>query len=481
MKLRRRYAAALGTLVCAASLLPAPASAVNGYFLIGYGAKARSMGGAGVAYAQDAIAGAANPAAMAEVEMSTMRIDVGGEFFIPKRGFVNDSATLETGSDTGVNHRSGSNVFLIPSMGGVYKFNRKLTVGMAAIGNGANTRYHQDIPSLPTCMDGNTSGGTASTGFNFNCLGSPTAGVSLIQMQVLPGVAYKLTRNQDVGLSLTLAAQQFRAYGLQAFGLETDPVTGQTRGLGFAAGSGDLTNRGNDYAYGAGVRLGWLGKFFNDRLSLGVNYASRTYMTRFDKYKNLFAEQGAFDIPEHWAVGLAVKATNKLTVAADFQKIYYSNIKSIGNPGPDPNNPFSFFPPGCQPLADGSNSCSLGQDNGLGFGWKDANVFKIGANYDYNAKWSLRAGYNYAKSPIRKDQVLFNFLAPAVNEHHVTLGLSYRPSKNMEWSANYVHAFKNAIKGPTALGPQGGLPVNGENAAIDMYINTLGVSFGYRL
>jgi long-chain fatty acid transport protein len=412
---------------------------------------------------------------MADLDIDTMRIDAGGEFFLPKRGFVNDSATLESGfpgSDTGVKHRSGANVFLIPTMGGVYKFNRKLTIGMAVIGNGANTRYDQSVPGNPTCIDGNTSGGTGSTVFNFNCLGSPTAGASLLQAQALPGLAYKATKNQTFGASVTLAVQQFRAYGLQAFGSD---------GLGYTGGQGDLTNRGNDYSYGAGVRLGWLGKFFSDRVSVGANYASRTYMTRFDKYKNLFAEQGSFDIPEHWAVGIALKATKKLTIATDYQKIYYSDIKSIGNLGPNAADPFNFFPPGCETLPDGSNSCELGKDDGMGFGWKDVNVIKIGVNYDYNNAWSFRVGYNYAESPIRENQVLFNFLAPAVNEHHATLGLSYRPSKNVEWSANYMHAFKNTIKGPTALGPQGGLPVNGENASIDMYINSFGVSFGYKI
>lgn len=452
----------------------APSFATNGYFLIGYGAKARSMGGAGVAYAQDALAGAANPAGMADVDMDTMRIDVGGEFFIPKRGFVNDSSTLESGfpgSGDPVEHRSGSNVFLIPSMGGIYKFNRKLTVGMAAIGNGANSRYDQSIPGKPSCIDGNTTGGTGSTVFNFNCLGSPTAGVSLIQMQMIPGAAYQVNKNHSVGLALTLAAQQFRAYGLQAFGPD---------GLGYADGP-DLSNRGNDYSYGAGVRVGWLGKFFNQRLSLGANYASRTYMTKFDKYKDLFAEQGAFDIPEHFALGAAFDITDKITIAADFQRINYSDIKSIGNKGPNAADPSNFFPPGCQSIPGGGNTCLLGKNDGMGFGWQDQNIYKIGVNYDYSMKWSFRAGYNYAKSPIQDDQVLFNFLAPAVNEHHVTLGMSYRPSPNMEWSMNYMHAFKNTIKGPTALGPTAGLPVNGENASIDMYINSFGVSFGYKM
>jgi len=414
--------------------LTAPSYATNGYFLIGYGAKSRGMGGVGVAYAQDALAASANPAGMADIDMDTMRIDVGGEFFIPKRGFVNDSSTLESGfpgSDGPVQHRSGANVFLIPSMGGVYKFNRKLTVGMAMIGNGANSRYEQNIPGKPTCMDGNTAGGTGSTVFNFNCLGGPTAGVSLIQAQMVPGAAYKIARNQSVGLGLTLAAQQFRAYGLQAFGQS---------GLGYADGP-DLTNRGNDYSYGAGVRLGWLGKFFKDRLSLGANYTSRTYMTKFDKYRDLFAEHGAFDIPEHYALGLALKVTKKLTVAADFQRIMYKDINSIGNLGPDASDPNNFFPAGCQTLPDGSNTCLLGRNDGMGFGWHNQNVYKIGLNYDYSSKWSFRAGYNYGKSPIKENQVLFNFLAPAVNEHHATVDMSYRPSRNIEWTMNYIHSF----------------------------------------
>ena len=454
-------------------ILPATVHATNGYFLIGYGAKSRSMGGVGVAYGQDGLAAGANPATMADVKVGTMRIDAGGELFVPKRSFRHDSATLESGfpgSGTGVNHRSGANEFLIPSMGAIYKFNRKITMGMAAIGNGANTRYDQKVPGFPTCIDGNVPGGIGrSTAFNFNCLGSPTVGVNLLQMQMLPSIAYKVNKNHFVGASLAIGVQSFRAYGLQAFGQE---------GLGYADGD-KLTNNGNDWSYGAGVRFGWMGKFFDKRLTLGTNYASRVYMTEFDKYEDLFAEQGSFDIPSHWSVGLAVKATDKLTIAADFQKIYYSDVASINNKGPNAADPFTFFPEGCQTLPDGSNSCLLGRDDGMGFGWDDADVYKIGLNYDYDKTWSFRAGYNYSEAPMDDDQVMFNFLAPAVVEHHATLGMSYRPNKNIEWSFNYMHAFKNTIKGPTALGPVGGLPVVGENASAEMFINSYGISFAY--
>ncbi len=54
--------------------------------------------------------------------------------------------------------KSGSNLFLIPSMGGIYKFNRKIVMGMAAVGNGANTRYDQTVPGNPTCVNGDIIG-----------------------------------------------------------------------------------------------------------------------------------------------------------------------------------------------------------------------------------------------------------------------------------------------------------------------------------
>ena len=115
---------ALAIALTAGMAIPSSVFATNGYFLIGYGAKSRSMGGVGVAYGQDGLAAGANPAAMADVKIDgAMRVDVGGELFLPKRSFNHDSATLESGfegSDKAVNHKSVSNQFLIPSLGGIY-------------------------------------------------------------------------------------------------------------------------------------------------------------------------------------------------------------------------------------------------------------------------------------------------------------------------------------------------------------------------
>lgn len=449
--------------LCIILLLLAPFSAyaTNGYFQIGYGAKSKGMGGVGVAYAQDGLAAAFNPAGMADAGVSTMRIDFGAELFNPPRSVIHSTDTLGNPVSI-IDERSGADLFLIPSFGAIYKFNRKIYIGMAFVGAGANTRYDQKVPGVSPCINGDTSGGTGSYFFNFNCnADSYTVGANLLQAQMLPSVAYKVTKNHTFGASLAIGIQSFRAYGLGAF-----------EDLGFAgAGATGTSGNGNDWSYGAGVRFGWLGKFFKKKLSVGINYASRVYMTEFDEYDQLFAEQGDFDIPEHYSIGFAYKATPKLTVAADIQQIKYSNIASINNPGP-------IDPVDLNPLCPGADPpvCQLGGDLGMGFGWDDATVYKIGLNYDYNKEWSFRVGYNYGETPIQPSEVLFNMLAPAVVEHHATIGASYRPSRNMEWSANFTHAFENTVSGPTAFGNR-----PGDDAELSMYINTLGVSFAYRM
>jgi len=460
-------------------LIPFSAFATNGYFLIGYGAKSRGMGGVGVAYGQDGLAAGSNPASMVDVDVDTMRVDLGAEYFNPHRAVKTNSAALESGfkgSDKPVNFQSGSNNFLIPSAGFVYKFNRKVTMGFAMVGAGANTRYQQNVPGKPACQNGDTSDGVGSTFYNFNCnADSTTVGVNLIQMQMLPSVAYKVNKTQTIGASLAIAAQSFRAYGLGAF-----------QDLGFAGSKENVSGEGNDFSYGAGVRFGWMGKFFGDRLTLGTNYSSRVYMTRFDKYKNLFAEHGKFDIPENYALGMAIKATDKLTLVADVQKINYNSIRSVANTGPSVSDPGDLNTNGkCKGVPDDEDpdNCKLGGDDGMGFGWNDAIAYKVGINYDYNKKWSFRTGYNYGKSPIQENQVLFNMLAPATVEHHITIGASYRPSKNTEWSVNAMHAFSNTIKGPTAFGPTGDPDVDKhiDSTSIQLKINTIGISFAYKM
>jgi len=453
-------------------VLPNVAFATNGAWLIGFGAKSRAMGGTGVADNRGGLAAAYNPATMID---SGNRFDLGADIFMPPRKIKHESTTLGFTEE-----ESNNNIFLIPNMGGTYEWNEKITVGFAFIGAGLQTEYNQS-PNSDSCkrVQANqvpgyentacpptvfNAGGTPGVG-----LGGPEAGVELMQMQILPSIAYKINKQHAVGATFVMAASYFRAEGLEAF-----------QDLGFASGTGNMTSGSWDSSYGAGVRFGWLGKFAkDDKLRFGVNYSSRVYMQKLDAYRNLFAEQGGFDIPESYAAGVAFDFTPKITATFDVQRINWSKVKSIGNPGPnaaDPNNLFPLCPAGTD-----TTPCLLGGDKGLGFGWTDQTIYKIGANWDINDKWSARAGWNYGKSPINPDQVLFNMLAPATPEHHLTLGVGYELSETFVIDGSFVYAFSNTISGPTAFPVGGTVGAPGStNASIDMTQLSIGGALGIR-
>ena len=104
-------------------------------------------------------------------------------------------------------------------------------------------------------------------------------------------------------------------------------------GVGSAAANKGLTNQGYDSAWGTGLRVGWQGKL-SENVSVGAAYSTKIYMAEFDKYDKLFAEEGDFDIPANWSIGIAGKISPKVTLSADIQQIQYSDVKSIANTGP---------------------------------------------------------------------------------------------------------------------------------------------------
>jgi long-chain fatty acid transport protein len=378
-------------LLAACLLVPISATATNGMFLIGYGAVSRGMGGVSYAMHDNSISAATNPAATGLLE-GAGRVDMNGTVFNPSR------STECCLAPNGV--KSGANWFLIPAMGGAYRFNRKLSVGFTAVGSGGGlTRYNE-----------NFFGGDA------------TLGVALLSAVMSPVLSYRVTKDQSIGFSPVFMAQQFRAYGLQPF-------------IQFSKDKENVTNRGNDYNYGGGVRLGYQGRFLKDRVSIGAAWQSRLYMTKLDKYRGLFAENGSLDGVENFGAGIVIRPLDRFSIAFDVQRYLNSDIKAIGNR----SLPISV-------AEDSPNN--LGRDDGPGFGWQDQTVYKLGLKFEYNPKWTFRAGFNYGKSPVRDDpgdgELEFNALAPAVVEKHITGGFTYRINKSSEVNFAAMHAFKNS-------------------------------------
>ena len=409
--------------------LAGSAYATNGYFGHGYGMKAKGMAGAATASTDDAFFGANNPAAAAFVGN---RIDLGVDLFSPIREASRTGSGVLDGTS-----ECDSIYFLVPELGYNRMVNNNLALGVTVYGNGGmNTDYNADF-----------FGGAA------NILGgSGSLGVDLMQLVVAPTAAYKVNANHSIGISPLLGYQRFKAEGLQAFS-------------GASSDSANLTNRGSDDAFGYGVRIGYLGKI-TPTVTVGAAYASKMKFEEFDKYKGLFAEQGDFDIPENYNLGVAWQATPAVKLALDYQRINYSGVASVSNP-----------------LLPNFMTAMLGSNGGAGFGWDDMDVWKLGMEYKYSKQLTLRAGYSHTDSPISASncatmsgdcsETTFNIIAPAVIEDHVTLGLTYALASGNEVTVAYMHGFKNDVSGPS-------IPFGGTEK-IEMYQNSLGIQYSWKM
>lgn len=394
--------------------------ATDGYFAHGYGVKSQGMGGVGIALPQDAIAAATNPAGMGLIGD---RFDVGVTWFRP----IRESEIVGNGGGAdGTYKANDTKNFIIPEFGYNKVINDQLSLGVSVYANGGmNTDYNRAIPL-------------------FDMRGQNKAGIDMAQLFIAPTVAWKINENHTVGASINLAYQRFEAKGLQNF-------------VGSSSSPSNLTNRGHDHAYGAGLHLGWIGKV-NDAVTLGATYQTKTYMTKFDKYKGLFAEQGDFDVPEQYGLGIAVKTTPKLTIAADVQRINYSDVDSVGN---SISNMFA--------------GNLLGSNNGAGFAWRDVTAYKLGASYAWDETLTLRAGYNHSSQPIRKSETMFNMLAPGVVQDHLTLGATWTLPNKSELSFAYMHAFEKKVRGENSIpGTYGGGDAN-----LKMHEDSLGIAYGW--
>jgi long-chain fatty acid transport protein len=408
----------LTAIAAAVALAPCAALATTGYFQHGYGIKAKSMGGVGIALPQDALAAASNPAGMAWIGN---RIDLGVDWFAPDRGSRVVGNPLFSGTYDG----SDTKGFLIPEFGYNRMFAPSLALGVSVYGNGG---MNTDYKSSPFAALG----------------GSSPAGVDLMQLFIAPTLAWK-TGAHAFGASLNLAYQRFAAKGLEPF-------------AGFSSDPANLTNRGHDDSTGWGVRVGWSGQLLPN-VTLGATYQTETRMSKFDHYRGLFANQGEFDIPENYGVGIAVKAMPRLTIAADVQRINYGDIPAVGNP-------VDCLFAGCQ----------LGGPDGAGFGWRNTTVYKLGLAYEWSPTLTLRGGFVTLDQPIPASQTLINIVAPGIVEDHLTLGATWQLSKQSELSFAYMHAFEKKVNGSGSIPPAFG----GGEANLSMDQNALGVAWGWR-
>ncbi len=314
--------------------------------------------------------------------------------FLPDR-----SVTVAPGGPlTPGTHESRNNYFAIPCGGGNWNIGDRASVGIFMFGNGGmNTEF--------------------ATNF-FAGLGAGTAplGVNLEQAFVSVNFSYQVNDQLSLGIAPVLAIQRFSATGLEAFaGMSADPA--------------NVTGNGDDWSTGLGVNVGLLFEA-NQNWSFGASYRSKIDMDPLGKYAGLFAEGGDFDVPAVATVGAAynLPGDRRWTVTGEYQRFFYGDIPALANPNAPPLGP-------------------LGTANGLGFGWKDMDVLRIGAVFRANDKWTLRGGVSWNSGFIDPSSAVVNTIAPATPVWHASLGASYRINERWGLTMSYTHAFMNDVTG----------------------------------
>ena len=425
------------TVVAAVLATGSAAWTTDGYFPHGFGIKSKGMGGASVAVTDNAFAGINNPAASV---WAGNRAEMGLDIFMPKRSAARSAPGFGGMLEGDV--KSDGSAFAIPEFAYNKNIDNRMSWGVTVYGNGG---MNTELPGgNVTCMNPNN--GQPYQG-NLLC-GQGKLGVDLMQLVVAPALAYKVDAQHSFGVSPLLVLQQFKATGLDAF-------------AGFSMAPSQMSDTGTDRSTGLGVRLGYLGQM-SDTLKFGATYSPKIKMSKFDKYSGLFAGQGSFDIPENYALGINLQVTPAVSVAADYSRINYSGVPSIGNP-----------------MSNLMMGNPMGSTNGPGFGWSDVNVLKFGVQWQATSTMVLRAGYNQTTNPVKAENVTFNILAPGVIKQHYTLGGTYALSKDSEFTWAYMYAPKNTVTGSSMY--NGMMPgASGITETLRMSQQSLGVQYGWK-
>jgi long-chain fatty acid transport protein len=189
----------------------------------------------------------------------------------------------------------------------------------------------------------------------------------------------------------------------------------------------DISSFGVAGRVGAQVKLG-------PQWRLGATYTSKTDLKmddgtaklNFGQMKVAYdAEMKDFTWPQELEFGVAYLPISGLTLAADVKWINWS--AAIKTPTLKLTSPDSAGVPQSIEIPFGMN-------------WKDQWVYAIGVEYAVTPVHTLRAGFNFAKSPVPDDSL--NPLFPATVEKHLTVGYGATIGKWL-FDVAYEHAFEN--------------------------------------
>lgn len=267
------------------------------------------------------------------------------------------------------------------------------------------------------------------------------------------GLSHRINENYTFGIG---------AYGVSGMGVDyrnQDPMNTNTKVSVMKFVTAIAYKRGN-FSYGIGLDLDYQGADFGAGLShnyalgarIGANYQYErwkfgiVYVTPQDvKHERIFDFDGdhiyddlKLENPAQYGFGIAYKFSDRFSSAFDVKYLDW-------------------------------NSANCYKD----FGWDSQWVYALGFSYKATDRLTLRAGYNYGKSPLNKNNN-FNPMGitivqgkgiptfgyeyfrivgfPAIVEKHLTMGLGYDLSDKVSLNIGFKHAYEKTIEETFAFG-----------------------------
>ncbi|MDD5405292.1 MAG: outer membrane protein transport protein [Sulfuricella sp.] len=243
-------------------------------------------------------------------------------------------------------------------------------------------------------------GGISGSGVDFSDINTVAPGAQAVvttkqSYKIAPGFAYKVSNQLSVGAALQIGYQSLAIHN-NSFTLPQTQV------------------------YGYGMNAGLIYKI-NNAVQVGASWTSKTSMDEFKWNTTAGTYRMTMDMPQIFALGVAFKPMPGLLIEADVKHIGFSDVLDR----------VAFQTPG------GPSS--------MNFGWSDQTVYAIGVQKEINDKTTVRAGFNYGKSPIGQEDVNNNIGSLAITEKHLSLGVTRKFNDKVSASLAYTHAFHNEI------------------------------------
>lgn len=287
---------------------------------------------------------------------------------------------------------------------------------------------------------------------NFPLLGTSHLGLEYVHEQMGPVFAWKVNDILNVGLSVNINVQRAKVRGIENF---DNPFLSKN--------PGHVTNRGYSYSVGYGVTAGaqWL---VTPCLRMGVAYTPECKMRRFHKYSGFLAQGGKFNLPQIFIAGISWRYLPCASISFDVEYDNWRKIKALSNR---------------LTRADGTIG-KLGAGDGPGFGWHSRIFYRLGTDWNLMdhlcVPLTVRAGYRYAPTQIRRSQTVVNALTmePLV-EHFLTFGGTYAVNECLEVSSFFGYGFNKKLSG------QGSIPPNFRSGEATLFqrLYVLGVGCGW--